>query len=256
MANQDMMKVFKSAEFKQMRVAIHGDEPFFCGRDILENLDYTETQIAIITKIFADVPQGMKSRHKLMTPGGVKDLLCLSESGARWFLGRSDKPKSFKLLMWVMADILPMIHNGEAQINSDTAVESVQLGAYTQRIVKITPENFNKLKDAVDKFYGKLSINDLLVVVGAVSETKISKQTLYHIRDAKNFDEYKEITKSQWKKYRPVSPETQEPAEQPKPTVTMKEMYTTVAIKQEIASTREELKEIRALLKSLIDSLT
>ena len=115
MANQDTMKVFKSAEFKQMRVAIHGGEPFFCGRDILENLDYTETQIAIITKIFADVPQGMKSRHKLMTPGGVKDLLCLSESGARWFLGRSDKPKSFKLLMWVMADILPMIHNGEAQ---------------------------------------------------------------------------------------------------------------------------------------------
>ena len=48
----------------------------------------------------------MKRIHTL---GGEQELLCLSEQGVYFFLGRSDKKKALPYQMWIAGDVVPSI---------------------------------------------------------------------------------------------------------------------------------------------------
>ena len=41
-----------------------------------------------------NVPEDWKGTKRIRTPGGEQEMLCLSEQGLYFFLGRSDKPKA------------------------------------------------------------------------------------------------------------------------------------------------------------------
>ena len=48
-----------------------------------------------------------------MTLGGEQDMLCLTEQGVYFFLGRSDKPKALPYQMWIAGEVVPdIIHTG------------------------------------------------------------------------------------------------------------------------------------------------
>ncbi|MBR1602111.1 MAG: Bro-N domain-containing protein [Synergistaceae bacterium] len=68
---------------------------WFVGKDIAEALEYAEASNS--ARLFANIPEEWKGVKRFHTPGGEQNMLCLTEQGLYFFLGRSDKPKAFHI---------------------------------------------------------------------------------------------------------------------------------------------------------------
>lgn len=100
------IKVFERQEFGQVRVVDVNGEPWFVAKDVARALGYASTNM---TTVFQAVPEEWKGSNPIATPGGMQDMLIISEQGLYFFLGRSDKPKALPYQMWVAGDVVPTI---------------------------------------------------------------------------------------------------------------------------------------------------
>ena len=100
------IKVFERQEFGQVRVVDVNGEPWFVAKDVARALGYASTNM---TTVFQAVPEEWKGSNPIATPGGMQDMLVISEQGLYFFLGRSDKPKALPYQMWVAGDVVPTI---------------------------------------------------------------------------------------------------------------------------------------------------
>ena len=80
---------------------------WFVARDIAEALDYNTD--GGMNRIFGNVPDIWKDGKRIATPGGEQDMLCLTEQGLYFFLGRSDKKKATAYQMWIASEVVPSI---------------------------------------------------------------------------------------------------------------------------------------------------
>ena len=58
---------------------------------------------------FDHVPAEWKGVTSVVTPGGLQDMLTLTEQGLYFFLGRSDKPAALPFQKWLAGEVLPSI---------------------------------------------------------------------------------------------------------------------------------------------------
>ena len=100
------IKIFERQEFGQVRVVDVNGEPWFVAKDVARALGYASTNM---TTVFQAVPEEWKGSNPIATPGGMQDMLIISEQGLYFFLGRSDKPKALPYQMWVAGDVVPTI---------------------------------------------------------------------------------------------------------------------------------------------------
>ena len=106
------IEVFSNGEFR-VRTSTDADGTvWFVGKDILSALEYSaESNPA---RLFASVPEcwsGVKRIHT-RSENGVeqeREMLCLTEQGVYFFLGRSDKPKALPYQMWIAGEVMPSI---------------------------------------------------------------------------------------------------------------------------------------------------
>ena len=83
--------------------------------------------------MFANVPTIWAARKPIAvrSENGVvqeRDMLCLTEQGVYFFLGRSDKPKALPYQMWIAGDVVPSIHaTGSYSVRSDNHTLDIQL---------------------------------------------------------------------------------------------------------------------------------
>ena len=108
-------------------------EPLFVAKDVALALEYEWNGAARV----AHVPEEWKVVTSVVTTFGAKDIICLTEQGLYFFLGRSDKPAALPFQKWLAGEVLPAIR---------------KTGTYTANSAKLDPE-------AVLKKYG-LSIDD------------------------------------------------------------------------------------------------
>ena len=80
---------------------------WFIAQDVMDALGYAKSSTP--HKIIAHVPVEWKGGNRIPTPGGEQQMLCLSESGLYFFLGRSDKPKALPFQKWLASEVLPSI---------------------------------------------------------------------------------------------------------------------------------------------------
>ena len=80
---------------------------WFVARDIAEALDYNTD--GGMNRIFGNVPDIWKDGKRIATPGGEQDMLCLTEQGLYFFLGRSDKKKATAYQIWIASEVVPSI---------------------------------------------------------------------------------------------------------------------------------------------------
>lgn len=97
----------------QVRTQVAEDgQIWLCARDVANALGYTSDNTAAI---FAAVPEEWITRRQIAGVAGgnggevVRDMLCVSEQGLYFFLGRSDKPKALPFQKWVAGEVLPSI---------------------------------------------------------------------------------------------------------------------------------------------------
>jgi prophage antirepressor-like protein len=89
-------------------------DPWFVAKDVLEVLEYNATSTP--ASVFLKVPAQWKGIKRIDTLGGTQDMLCLSEQGLYFFLGRSDKPKALPYQMKVAGEVMPDLRKHGAHI--------------------------------------------------------------------------------------------------------------------------------------------
>lgn len=100
------IQIFNSNDF-YVRSFNDNGEIWFVAKDIAQALEYSEA--GSITTLFSKVPEIWKGSKPIATPGGVQEMLCLTENGVYFFLGRSDKEKALPYQMWIAGDVVPSI---------------------------------------------------------------------------------------------------------------------------------------------------
>ena len=111
----DKLQVFSNDSFTVRTLKDVDGMVWFVARDIAQALEYPESSLNQVNNLFKSVPE-MWSAHKqimVSSENGViqgRDMLCLTEQGVYFFLGRSDKPKALPYQMWIAGDVVPSIH--------------------------------------------------------------------------------------------------------------------------------------------------
>jgi prophage antirepressor-like protein len=96
-------------ENREVRVVMKDGEPWFVAKDVAEALGYAESTYSNVEKMTGHVPEKWKGRYPIPTPGGIQEMLCLSEQGLYFFLGRSDKTTALPFQEWYAGEVLPAI---------------------------------------------------------------------------------------------------------------------------------------------------
>lgn len=105
-----MSQIFNSLPFsfegRSLRVLRdEAGEPLFVAKDVILALGASWSGIANIKH----VPEEWRGVESVSTPSGTQDMLCLTEQGLYFFLGRSDKPKALPFQKWLAGEVLPAI---------------------------------------------------------------------------------------------------------------------------------------------------
>lgn len=118
MANE--LQVF-SFEDKPTRTVEEEGTIWFVAKDVAQALEYSYWQPNIV----AHVPECWKGIKRINTPGGEQEMLCLTEQGVYFFLGRSDKPKALPYQMWIAGDVIPSIRKHGVYMTPKTQDELI-----------------------------------------------------------------------------------------------------------------------------------
>lgn len=87
-----------------IRTSLVDGEPFWVAKDVAEALGYSWQK-----NLTNHVPGEWKGINRINTPGGIQEMLTLSEQGLYFFLGRSDKPAALPMQKWIAGEVLPSI---------------------------------------------------------------------------------------------------------------------------------------------------
>ena len=104
--------VFNKDGFTARTITDDNGEIWFVAKDIAQALGYSEGSNT--TRLFQSVPEFWTEvkRIHLRSENGVeqrREVLCLSEQGLYFFLGRSDKKAALPYQMWVAGEVVPSI---------------------------------------------------------------------------------------------------------------------------------------------------
>ena len=115
-----MIQVFQNENFSVRTIEDNG-EVFFVAKDVAEALGYSEESINTPNKLFGHVPEVWAGRKQIpvRSENGVeqkREMLCLTEQGLYFFLGRSDKPKALPYQMWIAGEVVPSIRKHGAYV--------------------------------------------------------------------------------------------------------------------------------------------
>lgn len=141
MNNMNNLKIFKNAEFGQIRTVTIDNEPWLVGKDVAEALGYAKARNAISAHV---LEEDKKDAPIQGTPGGTQTMTIINESGlyALVFGSKLESAKRFK--HWVTSEVLPAIRRTGSYQKPMSAMELLELQ------MKAIKEVDTKV-DAVDK---------------------------------------------------------------------------------------------------------
>ena len=99
------IQTFYNKDFNLRIVYDENGQAWAVAKDIAENLGYERFD----SNLIKHVPEIWKGTKRIRTPGGEQEMLCLTENGVYFFLGRSDKPKALPYQMWIAGEVVPSI---------------------------------------------------------------------------------------------------------------------------------------------------
>ena len=149
------IQLFKSDTGFSVRSFEDDDGIWFVAKDVAQALGYSEESNT--TRLFQSVPDiwvRVKRIHLNLKDGREqeREMLCLSEQGLYFFLGRSDKPKVLPYQMWIAGDVVPSIRKTGAYVLKTPELTSGILES-ARIIFKEAGLKDNQLVIALDKVY-------------------------------------------------------------------------------------------------------
>lgn len=140
-----------SFESQSIRVLNVEGTPQFVAKDVAIALEYTDATLSNMGDTIKHVPDEWKGRVPVPTPGGVQEMLCLSEPGLYFFVNRSDKPKALPFQKWVAGEVLPAIR------------QTGGYGVHPMHAPRSAPETVTLTKDEyIDLLKAQIALNEAL----------------------------------------------------------------------------------------------
>ena len=164
---------------------------WFVAKDIAEALDYSME--GSITSLFAHVPAIWAARKRIAvrSENGVeqaRDMLCLTEQGVYFFLGRSDKPKALPYQMWIAGDVVPQIRRtGSYSLNKEQPALPAGVLDGARLIFETAGIKDNQLTLALDKVYKSYTGRSALQAGEVSLEAPVKEQLLSPTEIAQHF---------------------------------------------------------------------
>lgn len=166
------LQLFQNDQFGQLRCHIDESETtWFCGKDTLSALDYAIYNDT--SKHMGAVPDEWKGMKPIPTPGGTQEMLCITEQGLYFFLGRSDKPKALPYQKWVAGEIMPSIRRSGGYIAAPDNATPEEILA---RAVLVADDTIKRLKEKTASLESKVEADRPKVVFA--ESVEISKTTI------------------------------------------------------------------------------
>jgi hypothetical protein len=140
-------------EGRKVRTFIKDGEPWWVGKDVAEVLGYSEESNP--ARLFSNVPEEWKGVKPIHTLGGIQDMLCLSEQGLYFFMGRSDKPAALPFQKWIAGEVIPAIRKRGFYAEKDAVIgedfspnlaKSIGVRPGLDRLIRVEEEFITALK--------------------------------------------------------------------------------------------------------------
>ena len=84
------IQVYSNQDFTVRTTRDEDGTLWFVARDVMNALEYSDSSTP--SQVMQSVPEIWKGIKRIDTLGGEQEMLCLTEQGLYFFLGRSDKP--------------------------------------------------------------------------------------------------------------------------------------------------------------------
>lgn len=159
---KNQLQVFKNEQFREIRTLVQNGEPWFVGKDIAENLGYTDAE-AMCRRIDKE-DQSIMTSQNLQNVGfeiPTRGLKIINESGLYSAILGSKKPTAKQFKHWVTSEVLPQIR---------------KTGSYTQNQ---SPEDKQKLAEARLRNAKAREASILYKIANSIDTNKTYRQVLY-----------------------------------------------------------------------------
>ncbi len=126
--NNNELAVFQHENFTTRTITDDNGEIWFVAKDVAQALGYGMD--GGMSKYFANVPEIWKGGKRISSrsENGVeqqREMLCLTEQGLYFFLGRSDKKAALPYQMWIAGEVVPSIRKHGAYLTPQKAEEII-----------------------------------------------------------------------------------------------------------------------------------
>ncbi|MBR1602878.1 MAG: hypothetical protein IJ667_05510 [Synergistaceae bacterium] len=165
------IQVYRNNDFCVRTITDANGETWFVAKDVAAALEYPESTLNQIGNLLNAVPVKWTNPKRIMvrSENGVeqaREVLCLSEQGLYFFLGRSDKPKALPYQMWVAGEVVPSIRRtGRYKMNKIPQISAGILEG-AKFILETVGIKDNQLVLALDKVYKYYTGNSALAMTG------------------------------------------------------------------------------------------
>lgn len=167
------LKIFKNAEFGQIRTITIENEPWFVGKDVATALGYSNSRKALADHVQEDD----KGVTKCDTLGGKQDLTIINESGLYGLIFGSKLESAKRFKHWVTSEVLPSIRKhgvyavDELLDNPDMAIKAftaLKEEREKRRLLRADNERMKPKEifaDAVSTSHTSILIGDLAKIL-------------------------------------------------------------------------------------------
>lgn len=185
------LKIFKNAEFGEIRTIEVDNEPWFVGKDVADTLGYQNGSRDINRHVDEE------DRHKVMLFDGNQDkeTIVINESGLYSLILSSKLPNAKAFKRWVTAEVLPTIRKHgmyateELLSNPDIAIAAFK-ALKEEREARKALEVENKEMQPLALFAKSVSASDTSILIGDLA--KLLKQNGYATGQKRLFDELRQ----------------------------------------------------------------
>ena len=150
---KNQLQVFSNESFSVRTTRDEDGTVWFVAKDIAQAIEYSEATISNnISNLFKSVPEQWKGNKRIITVNrGMQDMLCLTEQGVYFFLGRSDKPKALPYQMWIAGDVVPSImHTGSYSVAASREGSELRREELNLKKRELDLSTARLLKDVLD----------------------------------------------------------------------------------------------------------
>jgi prophage antirepressor-like protein len=134
-------------------------EPWFVAKDVCGVLGIKPNNVS---NRVATLSPEMKGTSSVSTPGGVLNVLTVSESGVYRLVMRSDKPEAVAFQNWIASEVLPSIRRNGLYMTPKVAQEVIDdTEVFLAKALLIAKETIDKQKALLEEAKPKVALHSV-----------------------------------------------------------------------------------------------